>query len=203
MASKPNLSEERKSQILDAAMETFSKLGFHKARMSDIAESSGLSKGSLYWYFDSKDAIILNLLDRVFEPELTDFRDLLTDHRSSEERLEIYVNRVADDINKMLKWMPLVYEFIALAFRQKTLKSALSRYFQQNMEILVSLIQQGIDSGEFQVNSAEDAAIAIGSLIEGTGVLWFYDPDLIDIPTHIKSNTKLLFDGLKSSKGTE
>lgn len=44
MSPKNNVSEERKSQILDAAMETFSELGFHKARMSDIAETSGLAK---------------------------------------------------------------------------------------------------------------------------------------------------------------
>jgi len=57
MSPKHDVSEERKSQILDAAMDTFSEMGFHKARMSDIAETSGLSKGSLYWYFDSKDSI--------------------------------------------------------------------------------------------------------------------------------------------------
>ena len=106
MAGKPDLSEERKSQILDAAMETFSKRGFYKARMSDIAESSGLSKGSLYWYFESKDSIILALLERIFEPEIIDLRNLLNDSRPVVERLNEYVDRASDDIVKMLKWMP-------------------------------------------------------------------------------------------------
>ena len=74
MSPKPDVSDERKIQILDAAMDTFAEKGFHKTRMSDIAETSGLSKGSLYWYFDSKDSIILNLLDRVFEPELKELK---------------------------------------------------------------------------------------------------------------------------------
>ena len=196
MSTKPDLSEERKSQILDAAMETFSKQGFYKARMSDIAETSGLSKGSLYWYFESKDSIILALLERVFEPELKDFENLLHDHRPVVARLNVYVERAGNDMVRMLKWMPLIYDFIALAFRQEVIKKAISRYYKQTMELLIELIQQGIDSGELQTDDAEEAAIAIGSILEGTIVLWFYDPDQIDIQAHLKSSTSLLVNGL-------
>jgi TetR/AcrR family fatty acid metabolism transcriptional regulator len=199
MSPKQDVSEERKSQILDAAMETFAKKGFHKTRMADIAESSGLSKGSLYWYFDSKDAIILKLIDRVFEFEIKDLTALLTDDRSAEERLYIYTERGGQDIIKMLKWMPLVYDFLALAFRQDTIKNAIQRYYKKNLDLLVTLIQQGIDAGEFNPGSAQEAAYAIGAIIEGTVMLWLYDPAQIDILAHIKSSTKLLIKGLKSS----
>ncbi len=198
MSPKNDVSEERKSQILEAAMKTFSELGFHKARMSDIAETSGLSKGSLYWYFESKNSIILNLLEKIFEPELKDLRNLLTDNRSGEDRLETYIERVSNDIHAMLKWMPLTYDFIALAFRQETVKKAMSRYYQSHLEILVSLLQQGMDNGEFQGENAMEAAIAIGSIIEGTVILWLYDSDQIDIKRHIKSNINLLLLGLRT-----
>lgn len=197
MAPKQDVSEERKSQILDAAMETFSKKGFHNTRMSDIAENSGLSKGSLYWYFESKDSIILKLIDRVFEFEIRDLTALLTDERSTEERLYTYAEHSSQDIIKMLKWMPLVYDFLALAFRQDSIKNAIQRFYKKNLDLLVSLIQQGIDAGEFTPGSALEAAYAIGAVIEGTVMLWMYDPDQIDIQAHIKSSTKLLTKGLK------
>jgi len=41
--------EERQDQILDAAEEVFADKGVHEARMYDIVDKSGLSKGSLYW----------------------------------------------------------------------------------------------------------------------------------------------------------
>lgn len=198
MSPKNNVSEERKSQILDAAMETFSELGFHKARMSDIAETSGLSKGSLYWYFDSKDSIILNLLEKFFEPELKDLRALITDSRSAEDRLEVYVDRVSTDMVTMLKWMPLVHDFIALAFRKEQVRKAISRYYKMHLEILLSLIQQGLDAGEFQADNAMEASIAIGSILEGTVLLWVYDPSHIDLKYHIKSNINLLLQGLRT-----
>ncbi len=199
MAPKQDVSEERKSQILDAAMETFTEKGFHKTRMSDIAESSGLSKGSLYWYFDSKDAIILRLIDRVFEFEIKDLTALLTDDRSAEERLYLYAERGGQDIIKMLKWMPLVYDFLALAFRQDTIKNAIQRYYQKNLDLLVALIQQGIDAGEFNPVNPMEAAYALGAIIEGTVMLWLYDPEQIDILAHIKTSTELLLQGLKVS----
>jgi AcrR family transcriptional regulator len=198
MSPKNNVSEKRRNQILDAAMKTFSEVGFHKARMSDIADTSGLSKGSLYWYFDSKDSIILNLLEKFFEPELKDLRALLTDSRSAEDRLEIYIDRVSDDMVAMLKWMPLIHDFIALAFRKEPVRKAISSYYQRHLEVLLSLIQQGLDSGEFQADSAMEASIAIGSMLEGTVLLWVYDPSLIDIKYHIKSNISLLLQGLRT-----
>lgn len=198
MPPKNDVSEERKSQILNAAMETFSELGFHKARMSDIAETSGLSKGSLYWYFDSKDSIILNLLEKIFEPELKDLRALLTDNRSAEVRLEIYVDRVSIDMVTMVKWIPLIHDFIALAFRKEQVRKAISRYYQRHLEILLSLIQQGMDAGEFQAENAMEASIAIGSIMEGTVLLWIYDPAQIDIKYHLKTNINLLLQGLRT-----
>lgn len=200
MSPKQDVSDERKSQILDAAMETFAEKGFHKTRMSDIAESSGLSKGSLYWYFASKDAIILKLIDRVFEFEIKDLTALLNDDRSVEERLYIYTERGGQDIIKMLKWMPLIYDFLALAYRQEKIKKTIQRYYKKNLDLLVNLIQQGIDAGEFNPGSALEAAYAIGSIIEGTVMLWLYDPEQIAIQDHIKSSTNLLLKGLKSSK---
>ncbi len=199
MSPKQDVSDERKSQILDAAMKTFAKKGFHKTRMSDIAESSGLSKGSLYWYFDSKDAIILKLIDRVFEFEIKDLTALLTDDHSAEERLYIYTQRGGQDIIKMLKWMPLIYDFLALALRQETIKKSIRLYYKKNLDLLVTLIQQGIDAGEFNPGSALEAAYAIGSIIEGSVMLWLYDPEQIDIQDHIKSSINLLLKGLKSS----
>lgn len=56
---------QRVPQILDAALLEFSRHGFAAARMDDIAQRCGLSKGGLYAHFDSKDAIFKALLDRT------------------------------------------------------------------------------------------------------------------------------------------
>ena len=200
MSPRMDVSAERKAQILEAAKETFTNRGFHNTRMSDIAKESGLSKGALYWYFESKDAIILSLLEKVFEPEIQDLNALLEDDRSAEERLLSYAERGADDIQAMLKWMPLIHEFLVLAFRRDSIKKFIRSFYKRNMDLLEDLIQQGMDSGEFQANSPQEAAIAMGSIIEGTIMLWMYDPEGIEIKIHILSNTQMLLNGLRSSQ---
>lgn len=63
--------EERKAQILDAAMGVFAENGYHRSSISDLVTAAGVARGTFYLYFDSKQAIFLELLDRL----LSRFRD--------------------------------------------------------------------------------------------------------------------------------
>ena len=58
--------QEMQNAILDAAMKTFSRKGYHAATISDVAAEAGLGKGTLYLYFRSKDAMTEALADRHF-----------------------------------------------------------------------------------------------------------------------------------------
>jgi AcrR family transcriptional regulator len=55
--------ESRRQQILDAARVCFSRDGFHATTTADIVRESGVSQGTLYLYFETKDDIVLALAD--------------------------------------------------------------------------------------------------------------------------------------------
>jgi AcrR family transcriptional regulator len=61
-ASRSKNSEEKRRQILVAAVRVFARQGFHACRVSDIADEAGVAYGLVYHYFASKDEI----LDTVF-----------------------------------------------------------------------------------------------------------------------------------------
>lgn len=61
-------SEARPDEILDAALAVFSERGFDAARMDDIAARAGVSKGAIYLYFDSKEAVLKGLIERELAP---------------------------------------------------------------------------------------------------------------------------------------
>ncbi len=197
MSPRPDVSEERKNQILEAATAVFARLGFHKARMDDIVEESGLSKGSLYWYFNSKDEIILAILNRMFERELLDLKNLPEMPGSAAERLERMVERAIVDIQGMLKLMPLAFEFLSLAFRRKIVQQALSRYVENYLALATPVIQQGIDRGEFHPVDVEQTALAIFAIIEGSAMMWVYAPERVQTSQLIRFGTQRLLDGLK------
>ena len=54
MSPRPDVSEERRSQIIELAIQVFVRDGFSKSRMDDVAKESGLSKGLLYWILKVK-----------------------------------------------------------------------------------------------------------------------------------------------------
>src|SRR5256885_14530326 len=87
MARRPDSSEIRRNQILDAATKVFVRQGFQHARMDDIVEESGLSKGTLYWYFKSKEDIINAILHRLFAGDLEHLENLMQAVGTASERM--------------------------------------------------------------------------------------------------------------------
>lgn len=59
----PEAKEQRREQILVAAKAVFAANGFHRTTIGDVAKATGVSYGSIYWYFDSKDALFHALMD--------------------------------------------------------------------------------------------------------------------------------------------
>lgn len=55
------------TRILDAALGCFTQQGYHATKMTDVAKAAGLAKGSLYRYFDNKDALTDALVRRYFD----------------------------------------------------------------------------------------------------------------------------------------
>lgn len=61
---KPDTQMARRTHILDAAEHCFARAGFHRTTMQDICKVAEVSPGSLYLYFDSKEALIAGLAER-------------------------------------------------------------------------------------------------------------------------------------------
>src|SRR6266851_9298899 len=57
-------SQDRREQIMQAAMVCFAKRGFHQASMHDISAEAGISVGLIYRYFENKEAVISAMADR-------------------------------------------------------------------------------------------------------------------------------------------
>src|SRR5688500_16252429 len=57
--------DARPQEILNAALRVFAKKGFAAARIDDIAAEAGIAKGTVYLYFDSKEAMFKGLLREV------------------------------------------------------------------------------------------------------------------------------------------
>ncbi len=200
MSPKPDVSEDRKNQILEAATSVFTRLGVSNARMDDIVEESGLSKGTLYWYFNSKDEIIANIISKLFEPEFSDLHLITNQDISSIEKLYQVTDHMVSEIDSVMNYLPLVYEFIALAYRQDYVQEIIKTYFNQYMKNIVAIIDEGVKKYELHTPDSRQTAVHLGAIFEGTLLLWIYDPESVNIKEDIHSGMTIIINGMKTQQ---
>ncbi len=196
MSPRPDVSEERKSQIVDSAIEVFTRKGFASTRMDDVAKGAGLSKGLLYWYFKSKEEIIIAIADLLFGDEFRKMQNLPSECPTVQACLESFLEIFLKDLQGMLNFAPVIYEFYALAFRNKTVRSVMKEYLHRFVAVMEPIVQKGMDDGEFAPGDARQIAITIGSTLEGTLLLWAYDPEMVAAETQLQAAMALILNGL-------
>jgi AcrR family transcriptional regulator len=197
MSPKPDVSQERKQQIMDAALQVFSREGLHTARMDDIAEEAGLSKGALYWYFNSKDKIIASLLTTFFDREFSKIEEWVMQDDSARNLLQSLIDLIVEDLLSVKPFMSILYEFWAMSFRNKRIGKFIRESMHRYLDLIIPVVQRGIDQGEFKALDATDVAMAFGSIIEGSILLWSYDMNNVDFRALITKSVSIFLDGIE------
>jgi AcrR family transcriptional regulator len=199
MSPRPDVSEERKNQILEAAIAVFSRSGFQQTRMDDIASQAGLSKGALYLYYKSKDAIIAALLQYFFLQEFKRLQTFVATERqeSISEQILLLTREITSAMNWMQRLMPIAFEFYAIAGRDEHVHQFLKEYYTNYRVELARLIQRGIERGEFQQIDAQATATTLVALYEGLALLYFVNPQSLQWAEQIEMSVHLLLLGMQ------
>jgi len=196
MAPRPDVSEKRRTEIVEAAAHVFAEKGFDGARMDDIVQEAGLSKGLLYWYFKSKDAIIVALLERLLRPELDRVQALARAPGAARERLLTFAESMVQDIERMERLMPITFDFYSIAFRNKTMKKTFREFFRIFTDGIQQVIDQGIGNGEFRKVDSRRVALALMAASEGSILLWVFDRSLSDL-AQLRLSMELILRGIE------
>ena len=172
---------KRKDQIIEAAAQIFSQKGYSGAAMADIAVQANIGKGTIYEYFKSKD----DLFFAVFEwfqkkTEKAATVGISSLGGSATDRLKVLndtLMRLWDEIKDVFV---LVMEFWAAsssAQRRRRFKSAFKQLYDDYRKIVSSLIQEGVNSGEFRsdVKPEPVAAALVGTWDALFLQAWFDD----------------------------
>jgi AcrR family transcriptional regulator len=80
-------AEEKRRQILDAAVRVFARRGFHTSRVGDIAEEAGVAHGLLYHYFASKDEVLQTVFRENWSELLQRFEQVEASDEPADEKL--------------------------------------------------------------------------------------------------------------------
>ncbi len=193
---RPDVSAERKAQILQAAQQVFARQSFHDVSMQTIAQTAGLSVGGVYWYFKSKDEIIAALLARNAEPILDRLRQLADSDAPTTARLKTFFREIIAAEDQIAVLYSTGIKLYAMTGANPQLQNSVRAIGAAYRDGLATLIRQGVERGEFQPVNASDAAMALLGLYEGLMLLWLADPQAVQFENTLQAGVMLMLKGL-------
>lgn len=170
---------ERRAQILDAALQCFSEKSYHTATMDDLVRASGLSKGSLYWHFRSKEEVFLALFEDFAEAFFADWDELLAGGGSALEVMRVVVVRSIERLGEDGRLTGVWSEFLSHGLARERFAD-LYRRVRDKMR---ATLERDIGAGRMRDLPVEGIAAALTAVSEGLFLQAVVDPDF-DIREH-------------------
>lgn len=145
-----NQKEQRNLQILHAAKRVFSEKGYGAVMLKDIIEETGMSRGWIYLYYQTKEDIFEALLDHQ-DAEHERFLKELASSPSIWEALNTFYARLLEDLRCTPPGglMPAFYEYFLVGWRDETRRKLLLKRYEKGISQFAELIQSGVRRGEF------------------------------------------------------
>ena len=166
--TKHRTKEERRDEILQAAARCFAEKGYYETTMDDIVGACGLSKGTLYWHFNSKMALFRSLVDLWWGEILQRFVDVLSEPVSVAEKFRLALRAMDESATVNPELIRAQLEFLTMAVRDPELLEWLRSFYDQTVGLVEGLVRLGADSGEFRpVDDAHALAQLMVAAVDG------------------------------------
>lgn len=191
---------ERPAEILDAAFEQFVKHGYAATRLEDVAKEAGVTKGTIYFYFETKERVFEETIRRNSQPifsELKAFVDTLDGCYVDRLRnlIVFLYRRMAEDRVSRETLRFLIAE--GRRFPQLVDRHA-AEFIDPFVEQLHDLLTAGVAAGEFRATPAIQFTEIIVSPAMLLKLMWllFDDRRPVDLTAFIDAHVDLLLNGL-------
>ncbi|MGH2906972.1 MAG: TetR/AcrR family transcriptional regulator [Solirubrobacterales bacterium] len=191
-------AEARREEILDAAERVFAEKGFHETGIADIAAELGIGHGTFYRYFDNKQDIAAQVLERAVmgiakagfseDPEST---NTLEDYRAQ-------TTRIMTNMFEVLEQNPAAMQLFH-AQAQGIDAQALQRSFEAYSEFTERFLVNGVEKGflRAELDTEITAQALVGLIFEGTRRAVVEDTPRELWLRWIDAGVALMFDGVK------
>ncbi len=174
----PRGRENRKEHILETALRCFNETGYHLTSLDAIALAGGISKGGLYYHFQSKNALFIELFHYRGQRYLDQVRAYVRDIAEPVERLDAFVSRASNIMKDNEDFMRFFLEFMSIGARDPEIRQVMTDYYAMSIDNFSRIIEDGIASGVLHADSPRDVARGVYFLSMGVFFTYFtINPD--------------------------
>ena len=159
------IKEEIRAHVVRVARVIFTRNGFKKTTMEEIAAASRKGKSSIYYYFQSKEQIFRAVVEKEAEELKERLGRTIRKDDSASERLKSYMLfrlhhvRLVENFYAALNEDSLSHMDFILDMRRT--------YDLEERHVVREILEDGMQEGSFQISSSEIGAIAISTMMKG------------------------------------
>lgn len=161
-------ADERKEELLRTALELFAERGYENTPVQAITDAIGIAKGTFYHYFDSKEALLNDLVfyfaEHIFENARTRVAESDGD---AIEKFRILAGDTARAKVEMLEVTMPMGRMLRQPENRMILERLVDEYGSQLTEVVRQIIEQGVDEGQFHVTRPDMTAEIVVAVLFG------------------------------------
>ncbi|MBI2839328.1 MAG: TetR/AcrR family transcriptional regulator [Acidobacteria bacterium] len=190
--------------ILKAALNVFSKHGYHDATVDDIAAAAHVSKGAVYWYFDSKSHLFMALARREMESLTQCVESIIAEKgKTVVARIETLIVEVLTYYVDHPEFCNLMKVYILPVGPElgKQMEAMADEGYSRGRALIEGLLREGIENGELDANRCSVATPMLTALLDGLMYQWIIDPEAIPLPRLAKDVARGFLDGIRKNAG--
>jgi AcrR family transcriptional regulator len=185
---------EVRDQIVSTATQIFSRFGFRKTTMDEIAQAMRKGKSSIYYYFTSKEEIFEAVVEKEANLLRAEILNALENSNTPQEKLRSYVHTRMKGFQKLVN----IHEALKSDYLSHLdfIHRMREKYDNEEISVLEQILQLGVDKGTFHVENCHIASIAIITALKGLEVPLLWSNGETNLEYHLDNVLNVLLYGI-------
>ena len=195
--------QERLARIIDIqdiAARLFSEKGFHEVRVDDIAEEVGLSKGTIYLYFENKEKLFYSIITDRATRLMNQLLDTVEQKISFKERLHGFVRTYLDFLNENSAFFRIIHSEKARMSMEShhELHEWAEKAYIASLAMQEAIVRAGKNEGVVRNVNEKDAARMLAGMLDATATQRIIMGDSAPVEDDVRTIIDLFLNGVKA-----
>ena len=183
--------EQKRDQIRRAAYACFRDAGYHDASVDAICERAGISKGSFYWHYASKQEVFVDILDTWARQVMDELYDQFEQSVLHHDYIGAVTAALQREMRRGRAIVPLWLEFTLQARREPEIRQALSKFYRRARMAIAEVLRPAA-RGKLDEAQLQAVATTIFGAYTGLMVQEVSDPDESHVRTAVEDSMAVL-----------
>ena len=192
------MKREKVITILDTAKKMFGRYGLRKTSIDEVAKIARVAKGTIYNYFGSKDQVYLEVLRREANEIMEKVSSSVAQEVSPDDKLLAFARAKFKYMRQAINILNLDREGIENLL--PSAESVRNDFFEREVNLIHSILKEGIEKGIFHMNDIFLAARAITHSLRGFELNWLVQESQEQIDHYLDELMNIIFFGMMRKK---